>query len=171
MSQDLKPCPFCGSTPDFPNGNGTQYEIHCDDCGQSVASIQICDLMTLEERKAEQFINYRYSEEYIERAKNEAIDRWNERIKPSFCDYCGGNDEDPQDHCMDCEKPKNLIRLTEEEFMKAIVDSASKPYEHIQRLTYDSGPYEVTNLTTVGRELLRTIMEMMEKKNSGEKEC
>lgn len=21
------------------------------------------------------------------------------------CEYCGGNDEDPQDHCMDCERP------------------------------------------------------------------
>lgn len=22
-----------------------------------------------------------------------------------FCGYCGGNDEDPQDHCADCERP------------------------------------------------------------------
>ena len=24
----------------------------------------------------------------------------------TFCDYCGGNDEDPQDHCMDCTRPE-----------------------------------------------------------------
>lgn len=23
----------------------------------------------------------------------------------SFCEYCGGNDEEPQDHCMDCTRP------------------------------------------------------------------
>jgi hypothetical protein len=26
--------------------------------------------------------------------------------EPVFCDYCGGNDEDPQDHCMDCTRPR-----------------------------------------------------------------
>jgi hypothetical protein len=25
--------------------------------------------------------------------------------EPVFCEYCGGNDEDPQDHCMDCTRP------------------------------------------------------------------
>ncbi len=24
------------------------------------------------------------------------------------CTYCGGNDENPPDHCMDCERPSNL---------------------------------------------------------------
>ncbi len=28
--------------------------------------------------------------------------------RPKFsCRYCGGNDETPQDHCMDCERPKD----------------------------------------------------------------
>jgi hypothetical protein len=26
--------------------------------------------------------------------------------EPVFCEYCGGNDEDPQDHCMDCTRPR-----------------------------------------------------------------
>jgi hypothetical protein len=25
---------------------------------------------------------------------------------PVFCEHCGGNDEDPQDHCMDCTRPR-----------------------------------------------------------------
>lgn len=27
---------------------------------------------------------------------------------PTFCAYCGGNDETPQDHCMDCQRPGNV---------------------------------------------------------------
>lgn len=26
-----------------------------------------------------------------------------------FCHYCGGNDEEPQDHCMDCARPSDSI--------------------------------------------------------------
>lgn len=26
---------------------------------------------------------------------------------PVFCEYCGGNDDDPPDHCMDCTRPGN----------------------------------------------------------------
>ena len=26
--------------------------------------------------------------------------------EPVFCEHCGGNDEDPQDHCMDCTRPR-----------------------------------------------------------------
>lgn len=75
---DMLPCPFCGDVPKLPHGNGTQYEIECD-CGMAYSCIQICDLMTIEERMADEFINYRYQEEYIERARDEAIRRWNTR--------------------------------------------------------------------------------------------
>lgn len=74
----LERCPFCGETPDYPNGDGTQYEIECD-CGMAHACVQISDLMTIEERTNEPFTNYRYSERYIERAKAEATRMWNTR--------------------------------------------------------------------------------------------
>lgn len=75
---ELKPCPFCGAIPDFPNGDGTQYEITCE-CGRAQSTAQICDLMTIEERNepddwAETF---RYKEVYIERAKQYCIEQWN----------------------------------------------------------------------------------------------
>lgn len=79
VPRELKPCPFCGDTPELPSGDGTQYEIECSGCGQAMAGVQICDLMTLEERVADTFANYRYSEEFVERAKVEAIERWNTR--------------------------------------------------------------------------------------------
>lgn len=82
MSEELKPCPFCGTQPKLPDGDGTQYEIWCEDCGGAVAAVQICDLMTLEERAADSFKSYRYGEEFVERAKLEAIDKWNTRAQP-----------------------------------------------------------------------------------------
>jgi Restriction alleviation protein Lar len=75
----LRPCPFCGGAPELPRGDGTQYEIECGECGQATASVQICDLMTIEERCSDPFNNYRHEEKYIERAKQEAIKRWNTR--------------------------------------------------------------------------------------------
>jgi hypothetical protein len=33
------------------------------------------------------------------------IDRLRAAAVP-FCQHCGGNDEDPQDHCMDCTRPR-----------------------------------------------------------------
>lgn len=75
---ELLPCPFCGGIPDYPSGDGTQYEIECD-CGMARSCVQICDLMTEDERHNDDFINYRYGEEYIERAKLEAINMWNKR--------------------------------------------------------------------------------------------
>lgn len=79
MTEELKPCPFCGEVPDLPSGDGTQYEIECGNCAMAMASVQICDLMTGEERSAEKFTNDRYSEQYVERAKAEAIKQWNTR--------------------------------------------------------------------------------------------
>lgn len=72
-------CPFCGEIPKLPSGDGTQYEIECDECGMAVSSVQISDLMTIEERIGDKFVNYRYAEKYVERAKIEAISRWNTR--------------------------------------------------------------------------------------------
>jgi Lar family restriction alleviation protein len=78
---ELLPCPFCGVTPELPSGDGTQYEIECSGCGQAMASVQICDLMTLVERSADTFKEYRYGEEFIERAKAQAIKHWNTRAQ------------------------------------------------------------------------------------------
>ncbi len=77
----LKPCPFCGVVPEYPSGDGTQYEIVCR-CGQANASVQICDLMTLEERQTDEFTDYRYGEQFILRAKKEASNNWNTRYWP-----------------------------------------------------------------------------------------
>lgn len=76
--EDLKPCPFCGGIPILPDGRGTQYDICCE-CGMAMSSIQICDLMTIEERTEDQFENFCYKKEYIDRAKAEAIKNWNTR--------------------------------------------------------------------------------------------
>jgi hypothetical protein len=78
---ELKPCPFCGEVPDFPHGFGTQYEIECE-CGMAMSSVQICDLMTMDERNrpdAWSGENICYAPGFVERAKREAVARWNER--------------------------------------------------------------------------------------------
>lgn len=77
----LEPCPFCGDVPELPSGDGTQYEIECGGCGQAMASVQICDLMTRAERATGSFTDHRYGEQFIERAKLEAIERWNTRAQ------------------------------------------------------------------------------------------
>jgi hypothetical protein len=71
-------CPFCGEIPSFPHGLGTQYDIECD-CGMASSSVQISDLMTIEERMSDPFNDYKYKPEYVERAKLEAIKKWNTR--------------------------------------------------------------------------------------------
>lgn len=77
--EELKSCPFCGEIPELPNGDGTMYEIECE-CGRASSGVQICDLMTIEERMDDDFIDYRYEQKYIDRAMAEAIKLWNERI-------------------------------------------------------------------------------------------
>jgi hypothetical protein len=78
----LNYCTFCGKITEFPECYGTCYGYNCD-CGMSHFSIQICDLMTIKERCTQVLCkenNYRYDEQYIERAKQEFIKQWNTRI-------------------------------------------------------------------------------------------
>lgn len=80
----LLPCPFCGETPeacDPEDHYGTYYEFQCD-CGCARAGVQICDLMSIDERQADDFINHQYGREFIVRAMNHCIDMWNDRVKP-----------------------------------------------------------------------------------------
>lgn len=77
----LLPCPFCGTEVELPEyGQGTCYEG--PSCCIANTSIQICDHMTIEERIADPFTDYRYKPEYVERAKQQAIEQWNERKSP-----------------------------------------------------------------------------------------
>ena len=39
--------------------------------------------------------------------------------EPVFCEYCGGNDENPPDHCMDCARPQRKP-LTRDQMYSAI---------------------------------------------------
>ena len=75
----LKPCPFCGETPELPDGGGTQYEIWCS-CGMACSCVQICDLMTTDERREDDFIDYRYNQVFIDRARDYVIEQWNKRV-------------------------------------------------------------------------------------------
>jgi hypothetical protein len=80
-NKNILPCPFCGRYAEFENVNdnyGTFYEYDCY-CGLSHVSIQICDLMTIDERKESTFKNDRYESKYRERARNKAIEIWNNR--------------------------------------------------------------------------------------------
>ena len=79
MCNELLSCPFCGEIPGFPDGDGAQYEIYCD-CGMAMSSVQISDLMSHEEKMADSFKDYRYQDEFIERAKAAAIMAWNTRV-------------------------------------------------------------------------------------------
>jgi len=74
-SRQLNRCP-CGKTPSLPSGDGTQYEIYCD-CGMTNSCVQICDLMSLDERLGDDFIGCRYQQIYIDRARDKAIENWN----------------------------------------------------------------------------------------------
>lgn len=77
---ELLPCPFCGSTPVLGSGDGTYYEMGCDDCGIATISVSISFYMTIDERIADPFTNFRFKEEFIERAKAVAIEEWNTRV-------------------------------------------------------------------------------------------
>jgi len=74
----LLPCPFCGETPEFQEYTGGTYFEGITCCIVDV-SIQICDLMTIEERVEEPFTDYKYSSKYVARARAEVIEQWNTR--------------------------------------------------------------------------------------------
>jgi hypothetical protein len=81
----MLPCPFCGGEPVFPESKdtyGTCYEAGCEDCGLPALSIQIIDCFDyprdhVHDSWSESEIQYGI--EYIEVARNEAIERWNKR--------------------------------------------------------------------------------------------
>jgi len=77
---ELLSCPFCGEIPHINHRGGSCLEIEC--CWICV-SIQISDLMTIEERLAEpercEENQFYHQPEYIERARSEAIKEWNTR--------------------------------------------------------------------------------------------
>ena len=77
--EKLKPCPFCGKLPEFEYNGGTFYEFECS-CGLARVSIQICDLMTIEEREeGYDDKTHSYLPEFVKRAEIEAIKKWNTR--------------------------------------------------------------------------------------------
>jgi hypothetical protein len=40
--------------------------------------------------------------------------------EPVFCEYCGGNDENPPNHCMDCARPQEPVSVTYKEVADAM---------------------------------------------------
>lgn len=78
MTDELKPCPFCGGKPEIET-LGTCIEIDCC-CNMSM---QKCDHLTLDERntKGAEVVPgfYAYSDEVEAKVLKTAIDRWNQR--------------------------------------------------------------------------------------------
>jgi hypothetical protein len=83
--QAIKPCPFCGAAPVFPDAKdvlGTCYEAGCEECGVPSLSIQIIDCFDHPRDHVHESWNnetMKYGLKYIEVARQEAIDLWNTR--------------------------------------------------------------------------------------------
>lgn len=69
MTEELKPCPFCGGNAYLNCYKGTNYwwEVSCTLCGASVSSPKIF---------------FPYNKE----ARNEAIKKWNRRVTDADSD-------------------------------------------------------------------------------------
>jgi len=82
---ELKPCPFCGDAPVFPESKdvvGTCYDCGCEGCGMASLSLQIIDCFDHPRdhvRASWNNDNYTYGVEYIEVARQQAIEDWNRR--------------------------------------------------------------------------------------------
>lgn len=137
MTEELKPCPFCGEVPDLPSGDGTQYEIECGNCAMAMASVQICDLMTGEERSAEKFTNDRYSEQYVERAKAEAIKQWNTRATLSPAHIEDGEEVEVVGYSIEGRDEIGVARIRR---------LSDRPFpEHMQEARDWAGPFRVAS--------------------------
>lgn len=83
---ELKPCPFCGSSPDFPKAKyvfGTCYCAGCDECGIATVSIQIIDCFDYPRGDVHNSWDEntkQYGIHYILVARAVAVEKWNNRI-------------------------------------------------------------------------------------------
>ncbi len=76
--ENLLPCPFCGDVPTLPNDEGTQCGMYCY-CGMAMSTVQISDLMTIDERQ-HGWLGNMYKSAFVERAKRYVIENWNTRV-------------------------------------------------------------------------------------------
>ena len=76
MSEEIKPCPFCGDKPVFAPKNfaGTELYLYCKDCWVGF-EVQYCDLGGGEYNQH----TSKYNEELISLGKQYLLDKWNTR--------------------------------------------------------------------------------------------
>jgi len=83
MTDEPKPCPFCGGTPVFPEPKdvfGTCYDVEC--CEVASINLQIIDCFDWPRQKVHTSWDNQscqYGLEYIEVARQQAIKLWNTR--------------------------------------------------------------------------------------------
>lgn len=86
---EIKPCPFCGTVPIFPevkDAYGTCYEAGCEDCGIATISIQIIDCFDYVGKPNREDAHNswnnekrKYGDDIIKVAADEAFKQWNDR--------------------------------------------------------------------------------------------